>query len=77
MDTVTAPEGKYLTQSSEAVTDEQRIYVTEVALAVTSSPEDWREASAEEKEEFEARQKAKMEAQLAARQEAVAAAAAE
>lgn len=74
MDTITAPEGKYLTQSSDTTTDEQRIYATEVALAVTSSPEEWREATAEEKEEFEARQLAKMEAQISAPQDEAAAA---
>ena len=65
MDTIKAPEGKYLTQSSEETTDAQRVYCTEVSLAVNASPSDWREATAEEKEEFEAAQLAAMEAQTA------------
>lgn len=66
MDTIKAPEGKYLTQSSEETTDAQRVYCTVVSLAVNASPSDWREATAEEKEEFEAAQLAAMEAQTAA-----------
>ena len=65
METIKAPEGKYLTQSSEETTDAQRVYCTEVALAVGASPSDWREATAEEKEDFEAAQLAAVEAQAA------------
>lgn len=68
METIKAPEGKYLTQSSEETTDAQRVYCTEVALAVGASPSDWREATAEEKEDFEAAQLAAMEAQINAEQ---------
>lgn len=67
-DTIKAPEGKYLTQSSETTTDAQRVYCTEVSLAVNASPSDWREATAEEKEEYEAAQLAAMEALINAEQ---------
>ena len=68
METIKATEGKYLTQSSEDTTDAQRVYCTEVALAVNASPSDWREATEEEKVEYERRQLAAMEAQMNAEQ---------
>ena len=68
METIKAPEGKYLTQSSEETTAAQRVYCTEVALAVNASPSDWREATEEEKVEYERRQLAAMEAQMNAEQ---------
>ncbi len=58
MQTLEAPEGKYLTQAAADTPDGSRIYCTTVALSALDSADSWREATAEEKEEFEARQEA-------------------
>lgn len=69
MQTLEAPEGKYLTQASADTPDGSRIYCTTVALSALDSEDAWREATAEEKEEFDAAQLAKMDAQFNAEQD--------
>ena len=76
--TKTAPTGKYLTQTS-AVSDDERIFVTEVSGASDMLELDWRIATDEEVAEWEVRkaEQAALDAEERAAMEAQAAAEAE
>lgn len=59
---LTPKAGMWLTQAYET---ENRVFSDGVYLAVSESPENWREANEEEKLEYEAAEKARLEAEQA------------